>query len=486
MLDAINTNLISLQTQNNLATSQSSLATSIQRLSSGLKINSAADDPAGLAIASRMTSQVNGLNQATQNANDAISLTQTADGGLASTTSLLQSMRTLAVEAANGSNSASDLASLQTQMGQLQQQIGQVSSTTQYNGINLLDGSLNNVQFQVGANAGQTINFGIASSSASALGNNTVTSSAVAAASTTLSQANLGAANNTFAANVFKAQALTIQGNGTSVTVPASTLTVGSSGEAVAAAVNTASGTTGVTATATTSATLGGFAAGTVSLTLQGAPTSAGGANPVTISATLGSATDVSGLATAINAQTGSTGITATADLTSGTIALSQAAGYDIGVQNNSTEAGITLTGTTNTGAAGTAVTLGTTTAATNTATVGAQVSFSGPTAFTVTSSVATGGIFDAATANGSALSSVASIDLTKTTNGIPTGANDALKVLDAAIQNIDTSRASIGALENRFTASISNLQTSTLNLTSSLSTVQDTNFASETANLSR
>jgi len=487
MPNMINTNIISLTAQNNLAKSQGSLATSIQRLSSGLRINSAKDDAAGLAISDRMSSQINGLNQATRNANDAVSMTQTADGGLSTTTDLLQRMRTLTVQAANGTNSSSDRASIQLEVSQLQQEVNRVANTTQYNGQNLLDGSLTNAQFQVGANANQTINFSIGSSQASAIGSNNVGANAATTA-TTLTQAHATGTTGVIDANVFKAQTLTIQGNGTSVSVPATTLTVGSSGFAVAAAVNTASGSTGVTASATTTATLGGFAAGTVSLKLQGAPTAAGAANPITISATLGSATDLSGLTSAINAQTGSTGITAVADLTHGTIALTQAQGYDIGVASaNAAAAGVTVTGTDSTGAAGSAVTLGAAGAASDTATVGATVKFSGPSAFTVTSDTATSGIFDTANAAvGSSLQSVASIDVTKMTNGQPSGANSALAIIDAALSNIDSSRASLGALQNRFTNTVSNLQTTTQNLTSARSGIQDTDFASETANLSR
>lgn len=486
MSSMINTNIASLNAQRNLQSSQGALATSLQRLSSGLRINSAKDDAAGLAISDRMTGQVNGLNQAARNANDGISLTQTAEGGLATTTDLLQRMRTLSVQSANGTNSASDRSSIQQEVSQIQQEINRVANTTQFNGQNMLDGSLNNAQFQVGANANQTINFSIASSQANAIGNNAVGANAAVTA-TTLTQAHLGAATGVFAANVFLAQAITVQGNGTSATIPNTTLTIGSSARAVAAAVNNAAGTTGVSATATTTASIGGFVAGNVSLKLQGAPTAAGAANPVTISATLATATDVAGLTNAINAQSGQTGITAVANLTTGAVALSQAAGYDIGVNNLTAQTAITVTGTTSAGAAGTAVTLTATGTATDTATVGGAVKFSSPSAFTVSSSVATSGIFDVANgAVGSSLSAVASIDVTTMTNGIPTGANNALQVIDSAIANISSSRASLGALQNRFSTTISSLQSTSENLSAARSRIQDTDFASETASLTR
>jgi flagellin len=486
MASVINTNVPSLNAQRNLTSSQNALTTSIQRLSSGLRINSAKDDAAGLAISDRMTGQVNGLNQAARNANDGISMTQTAEGGLSTTTDLLQRMRTLSVQAANGTNSASDRASIQQEVGQIQQEINRVAGTTQFNGQNVLDGSLNNAQFQVGANANQTINFSIGSAQANAIGNNTVGANAATAA-TTLSQAHLGAATGVIAANVFLAQAITVQGNGTSATIPNTTLTIGSSAQKVAAAITSAAGTTGVSATATTSASLAGFVAGNVSLTLQGAPKANGAANPVTISATLATATDVAGLANAINAQSGQTGITAIANLTTGAIDLAQDKGYDIGVFNGTAQTAITVTGKTSAGAAGTAVTLTASGTATDTATVGGIVKFNSSSAFTVSSDTATSGIFDVANgAVGSTLSAVASIDVTTLTNGIPTGANNALQVIDSAIANISSSRASLGALQNRFSTTISSLQSTSENLSAARSRILDTDYAGETASLAR
>src|SRR5512135_1188316 len=171
MAQIINTNMASLNAQRNLSTSQNALSVSLQRLSSGLRINSAKDDAAGLAISSRMTSQINGLNQAARNANDGISLAQTAEGALGTISDNLQRMRELAVQAANGTNSASDRTALQAEITQLVAEINRVASTTTFNGTNLLDGSLNNAQFQVGANANEVINAAITNASASAIGN---------------------------------------------------------------------------------------------------------------------------------------------------------------------------------------------------------------------------------------------------------------------------------------------------------------------------
>jgi len=153
----INTNIISLMAENNLTSTQSSLGTSMQRLSSGLRINSAKDDAAGLAITDQMTAQINGLDQAGRNANDGISLAQTADGALQSITNNLQTIRQLAVQSANATNSSTDRADLQTEAASLLQEIDRVANTTQFNNVKLLDGSFTGATFQVGANANDTI-----------------------------------------------------------------------------------------------------------------------------------------------------------------------------------------------------------------------------------------------------------------------------------------------------------------------------------------
>jgi flagellin len=154
---AINTNVLSLTAQRNLTTSERAIATTMQRLSSGVRINSAKDDAAGLAIAERMTSQIRGLDQAARNANDGISLVQTAEGALQEVTNNMQRIRELAVQSANGSNSATDRAALQTEVTELLAEIDRVAVDTEFNGTKLLNGSFTAVNFQVGANSGQVI-----------------------------------------------------------------------------------------------------------------------------------------------------------------------------------------------------------------------------------------------------------------------------------------------------------------------------------------
>ena len=167
-------------------------------------------------------------------------------------------------------------------------------------------------------------------------------------------------------------------------------------------------------------------------------------------------------------------------------IELTQAEGYDIGVINNTTaQTGVTVEGTKADGTWGTSATLDGS-AATNAANVGATVSFSGPSNFTITSSATNCGLFDTNAANSSTLNAVGSIDLTKMSGNTPTGANDAIAVIDSALANIDNARANMGAVQNRFTATISSLQTSVENLSAARSRIQDTDFASETANMTR
>jgi flagellin len=474
MAASINTNVASLNSQRNLNSSQGALATSLQRLSSGLRINSAKDDAAGLAISERFTSQIKGLNQAVRNASDGISLAQTAEGGLQTSGDLLQRVRELAVQSANGTNSSSDRAALNNEVSQLKQELSRVANTTQFNGQNVLDGSLSAAQFQVGANANQTITVGVASAKGSDIGSNNLQSVVAAASSGEATAAAAG-----FAANRVAAQVLTVAGNGTSATV---NVAVGDSAKKVATSVNAASATTGVTATAQTEATLSGLVtAGTITFDLKGANSTA-----VTIGATISSTSDLSALTTAINAQTAATGITATTG-TGGSVTLKNAEGEDIKINNYTNSAGaagtIALTGrdafsTASTHpAVGGAATL--VSGAANGSTVGGQVKFGSPSGYTVTTDTA--GSLLAAGANASTLSSVSNIDISTTD-----GANNALAVVDAALTAINNSRASLGAIQNRFASTISNLQTTSENLSAARSRIQDTDFASETANLTR
>ena len=232
----INTNVASLNAQRNLGTSQGNLNKSMQRLSSGMRINSAKDDAAGLAISDRMTAQIRGLNQAARNANDGISLAQTAEGALQESTNILQRIRELAVQSANDTNSASDRASLNDEVTQLKAELDRIAVTTAFNGKTIIDGSMSiptgsAATFQVGANAGtnQTISFNIESARSADLGvDAAVTTASVAAATVTTGSLSAvadtaGAAGNNITITVVQssittAAVVTVSGNDITVT----------------------------------------------------------------------------------------------------------------------------------------------------------------------------------------------------------------------------------------------------------------------------
>jgi flagellin len=219
----LNTNIESMVAQNSLTSSGTQLASALQQLSSGLRVNTAADDAAGYAIAQGMTSQVNGLNQAAQNANDGVSLTQTASGALSEVISDLQTMRDLAVESLNATNSSNDRQDLNSQFTQLMADINNVAANTQFNGVNLLDGSFQGADFQIGANAGQIISVSaIASAAANAVGNYYTTAGTSTYAATPAADAGTTASfdiNITNAAGValpqIQTSAVTLTGNQT-------------------------------------------------------------------------------------------------------------------------------------------------------------------------------------------------------------------------------------------------------------------------------
>jgi flagellin len=486
MAQNINTNISSLNSQRNLSSSQASLTTSLQRLSSGLRINSAKDDAAGLAISERFTSQIRGNNQAARNANDGISLAQTAEGGLSTAGDLLQRVRELTVQSANGTNSASDRKSIQGEVAALTKELDRVANTTQFNGQNVLDGSQTNTQFQVGANANQVINVGVGSAKASDIGNNTVASSFDTAAGGKISDATNTATNNV------TAQTLTIKsGAGTSTDVQ---IDVGSSAKKVAASINAVSNTTGVSVQAKTTATLSGFGAvaGSVQFELRGSNSLEADANssPVTISAKIGTGGDLAGVAQAINAQSGTTNVTASIKKDSATntnqLVLTNNDGDDISIKNVNAAADdlldTALIGGTEQPANGSTAAVAAFTqtvgASGSSATVGGHLDFSSDSGFTIKSDSGTD-IFT--TTTGSDLSSVAKLDVSTVD-----GANKALLTIDAALNNINSNRAALGAIQNRFASTISNLQSTTENMSAARSRIQDTDFASETANLTR
>ena len=309
----INTNIAALNAQRNLGRTQGMLSTSLQRLSSGLRINSAKDDAAGLAISTRMGAQIRGLNQAARNASDGISLAQTAEGALGESGNIMQRIRELAVQSANSTNSAADRMALNAESGQLLAEMQRISETTQFNGQTLLNGTFTGAQFQIGANANQTINLNITNAQTDSLGSYQA-NGALAVSTGTLVGGDLLI-------------------NGTDV--GAST---DGSAESKAVAINAVSNTTGVSASASTSVSSDQALLRNQSL-LAGDLT-INGVNVGAVSGSYTIATQGSNLATAINSVSNQTGVTATSDLATGALTLTSSTGKDIVIGSNNDVAG--------------------------------------------------------------------------------------------------------------------------------------------------
>ncbi len=467
----VNTNIASLNAQRNLNTSQSALQTSLQRLSSGLRINSAKDDAAGMAISARMTSQINGSNQAVRNANDGISMAQTAEGAMIQITDNLQRIRELAVQAANASNSASDRAALNSEAAQLISEIDRVATNTSFNGVKLLDGTFTAQTFQIGANSGsdnQVSIASIASAKSSALGVGSGSSY-----STTSAGAAVGA-------TALLANALSINGYmvGAAAADGVSSTTSSASGIAVAAAINAISGQSGVTATVGATSVAGTTVTAFATAMVSGDIT-INGVNIGAIAAAGSAAARGGQVAAAVNAVTAQTGVTATFNTTTGAVALSAADGRNVTVVAAATAGGNDVTSGITAGAAAAAgATLTTRSAVSLSSTSSAGITIAGNTAAGLTASGLTAG-YTAATATAGA--GVSSLDLTTAS-----GATSALTIIDAALNTVNSSRSSLGAYQNRFASTVSSLQVTSENLTNSRSRIQDADFAAETAGLTR
>lgn len=598
----INTNVSALNAQRNLSTSQTALQTSLQRLSSGLRINSAKDDAAGLAISSRMTSQINGNMQAARNANDGISLAQTAEGDLAQIGTNLQRMRDLAVQSSNATNSASDRAALNAEVQSLAAEIDRVSQNSSFNGVKLLDGSFTAQNFQVGAGAtsNDSIAIGqISSARTSQLG------AGIASTSTTLS--------GTAVTGALTAGDLTL--NGFQVGASVAGVSPGQSAASafqIAAAINGVSANTGVAATANAATVTGGPA--TAFTAIAASTFSINGVSVGAVTAGGTAPGQGANLAAAINLVATQTGVTASADATTGALTMTAADGRDIniamsgtavsaaaaaaakttllaqtglatgvvgtrgaaatptttvasGAISGSVVSGITTTaavGTftvdgltlfTNTIAAGatgtliTAANLDTAFTAFNTANPGytltgtfaagtAQVTKADGSAITLATSLTGGaggaisafaaagaGFMGTTAAAGVAFAGVAvanrgtvtlnstsaagivlgggtaalagftvgttaattvSNAISATNVSTSSGALAALATIDSAIATVNSSRASLGAFQNRFASVVVSLQTTSENLTASRSRIMDTDFAAETSNLTK
>ena len=364
---SVNTNISSLNAQRNLSSSGTDLATSMQRLSSGMRINSAKDDAAGLQISDRLTSQINGLGVAQRNANDGISMAQTAEGAMQESTNILQRMRELSLQSANGSNSAEDREALQTEVSALQTELTRIAETTSFGGQNLLDGSFGTKAFQVGSNEGESITVGLRDISADVIGD--TDTHAISGGVLTSAEA----ATNDL-------------GNGGSLTITYLSSTGGTSQEIEV-------DMSAVTAT--------------------------------------GSATDMTTLQSAMNAALNGIGVSVDAN---GTLSGSM----------GSSTATLTMVMTNSAGAS------------------------------------------TATTAAGASVSAAVTTQIDDVDISDQIGAGAAVRTIDNALAEINESRANLGAIQNRFSHTINNLANVEENVSASRSRIQDTDFAAETAAMTK
>jgi flagellin len=443
MPQVINTNVLSLNAQRNLNASQNSLQTSLERLSSGLRINSAKDDAAGLAISERFTTQIRGTNQAIRNANDGISFAQTAEGALSTIGNNMQRIRELAVQSVNDSNSATDRQALNQEVNQLIAEINRVALSTEFNGQKVLDGSLTDLVFQVGANQNQTISVSGVDARGSELGAEVAESDAIV--------------NSDIAAS---GGAAIVAGDFTDIAINGVTidLSEASSIDSVVNLINAEYGNTEVQATRSATVetkdlafTAAGTAASTNTLTING----------VAISIT--SADAVADVIDKINDRSSQTGVSAVAGSGAGTLRLS--ANQDISLSLSENDGALTIAGLVDGDAESYLRGVDLTTE------FGGTISFGG------TDAAALG--FNANTVQQTFTVNAASVATRE-------DANDVIRTMDLALQQVSSLRSELGAVQVRFESTISNLGVAVENLSASRSRILDADFASETANLTR
>jgi len=443
----INTNIQSLNAQRNLNKTLMPLQTAMQRLSSGLRINSAKDDAAGLAVAVRMNSQIKGLSQAVRNANDAVSLVQTGEGAIDEMTNALQRIRELAVQSANASNTALDRSATDKEVQQLIQEVDRIAAQTQFNNQTLLDGTLGSKAFQIGANAGQTISVSMAQGLKSTQIGQIATQTGAA-----VSTANI-VDNSTYI-------------NGQEVTLSVAGAAAGQLADSAytkAMAINS-SGISGVTATANATTNTNANANG---VTLNDATDHYKlGINGVNVYEHTGAVTVTqSALVDTINVYASQTGVTA--EVTGGSIKLTAADGRNIDIVSTEVAGG---------GAANTYAYAAGTINARGTLTLSSSTNID---------------IGDADNRLGfGAGTSTITVDTTKNLSGVKVTdvdkSNDAINRVDSALNVISNMRADLGAILNRFTSTMSNLSNVLENITAAHSRIMDADFAAETANITK
>ncbi len=487
MAAVINTNVASLNAQRNLSQSQSQLTTSLERLSTGLRINSAKDDAAGLAISNRMTSQIRGMDQAARNANDAISLAQTGESAMAQMTTNLQRMRELSIQSGNATNTEADRKSLDAEFQQLLQENDRMAETTSFNGQKILDGSMGTATFQVGANVGETIavdinqsmrtdSVGSFANASNALQGLATTVGATATAETGLADTDNDIVingTNILAATDYSATA-GLAGAGKSA----------GSAFSIAEAINKEQDSTGVTATAkgaeqTISAA--NISAGlsfndsvgdkdlTYTMQINGTDIFTQGENDTGFTA--------SQLANAINNKSGDTGVTAKIG-NDGGLTLTAADGRNIDMTE--TFAGTAVTADTVGGYTGAALTGADLVGSTMSK---GSVELSSNAAITL-ESAANDQVF--ANIVTGATQSTSTTTLNSTDIRTVENANASIQRIDAAITQIDSLRGTFGAVQSRFESTISSLQSASENISAARSRIMDTDFAAETAAMTR
>ncbi|MEL6915418.1 MAG: flagellin [Pseudomonadota bacterium] len=465
-MNVINTNIGAINAQANMTRVNEDMSQAMNRLSSGLRINAAKDDAAGMAIAEKMTSQIMGLNQAVRNATDGKNLLDTTEGAHVEISNMLQRLREMAVQSSNDTNTASDRRNLNAETRQLIGEINRVAQDTTFNGMNVLDGTFEGKQFQIGADAGQVVTVDVDSASATDIGANVINTSASLAGGAAVADTAIAAGTT-----------INITGFAGSAEL---TTTAGQSAQELAQAINDVGGSTGVTATATTKVQLAALsAADTVEFTLNGVTIGAAAVSDVN---------DLSSIASAINNASGQTGVTATMGDTDASIILTDATGADIIIEDFTSGAGTSTLDATVLNADETAA--GTTAGVhtfqlddtDNDIAVAGQVELSSAEQFAVgTDVVVPGTVFFEAAANTSVLSSVSEIDLST-----QEGAAAALKVIDVALEKISSARSDLGAISNRLDSTVSNLTNISVNVEAARSGVMDADFAKESSELAK
>ncbi|MEE1979797.1 flagellin [Shewanella xiamenensis] len=441
MAITVNTNVTSLKSQKNLNGANNALQTSMERLSSGLRINSAKDDAAGLQISNRLTSQINGLDVAQRNANDGISIAQTAEGAMQTSTDILQRMRDLSLQSANGSNSTEDRAAMQKELSALQTELTRIADTTSFGGQKLLDGTYGTQKFQVGANANETISVSLMDVAANKIGNNAISGAGTkfgVEAASVLTQGTT--ADGAFAVNG-KVVAIALGDNAATV------------------ATNINKSGAGVKAEASVTTTLSGLsAADTGTFSVVNAD---GSKDSYDLSKYKG---DAKTLATDLGK-----------------------AGYDVSYDDSTSTISLTAKGVAGVEIAGygggTTAKLGGQAAGAANASKTSSLTLSSSEKFSVKGTTANellgGGVI--ATGGSSTLNAVSTIDI-----NTAKGAQDALAVIDAAIAGIDSSRSDLGAVQNRMSFTINNLNNISTNVADARSRIQDVDFAKETATMTK